>query len=115
MTSQEIIDMGCKWSDSVFDNGNFTPERSIGISKHLQYETVELTDALTRYFNNPTDENRNSLLFEFADCYLLLGDCVAHLSFTMNEIKEAELKKLEINKTRKWGKPDKNGVIGHIE
>jgi NTP pyrophosphatase (non-canonical NTP hydrolase) len=115
MTSQELIELGREWSDSKFDNGNFTPERSVPISLHLKKEVIELTDALKDYFNNPTDDNKKELLFEFADCYLLLGDCATHAGFTMKEIKDAEYEKLQINKTRKWKKPDINGIIEHIK
>jgi hypothetical protein len=32
-----------------------------------------------------------------------------------NDICKAISEKFEINKKRKWGKPDANGVVNHIE
>jgi NTP pyrophosphatase (non-canonical NTP hydrolase) len=115
MSKQKLMNEIQKWSDNQFDNGNFTPERSVSISHHLQKEAVELTESIKKYFENPTSENKESMLFEIADCYMLLDDCATHLSVTSKDIKKIEWKKLEINKKRIWGTPDANGVVEHID
>ena len=51
---------------------------------------------------------------EFADCFMLLLDAASHYDLTAEELIEVTVTKLEINRQRKWGKPDKNGVVEHI-
>ena len=52
---------------------------------------------------------------EIADCFMLLLDSAHHVGITHNEILQATKEKLEINKKRKWGNPDENGVVEHIK
>lgn len=51
---------------------------------------------------------------EFADCFFLLFGAAAADGMTYQDICQAIQEKFEINKARKWGKPDANGVIEHI-
>jgi NTP pyrophosphatase (non-canonical NTP hydrolase) len=64
---------------------------------HLQKEVKELKESY-----NPE---------EAADCFILLCHLANKLGCDLLE--EAE-KKMVINKQRKWGKPDKDGVVEHI-
>lgn len=50
---------------------------------------------------------------EYADAFILLFGAAAEAGFSYNDILNAISDKLEINKAREWGKPDKNGVVEH--
>ncbi len=69
---------------------------------HLEKEILELK----------ADLNDHS---EWADCLLLLLDAARRAGVDADQLILAAFKKLEVNKTRKWGKPDENGVIQHIK
>lgn len=75
--------------------------------KHLREEVDELiVDVET---NNP---NRR---LEFADCFILLMGAAASDGMTYWDVLDAINEKHKINLTRKWGKPDVNGVVKHID
>jgi len=74
---------------------------------HLKEEITELQQAVD---NN----DKKEISDELADCFMLLLDVAHDLKFTENDIIEFSRAKLAINKGRKWGKPDNNGVIHHI-
>lgn len=68
---------------------------------HLRKEVQELYNATTL----------DGMKEEAADCLLiLLHFCDAH-GFSLFEAAKA---KHEINRKRKWGQPDKDGVVEHI-
>jgi len=67
------------------------------IIAHLKREVKELSD-------DPGTE-------EAADCFLLLLNLAHRLGFDLKEEAEA---KFRINRKRKWGKPDSQGVVEHI-
>lgn len=52
---------------------------------------------------------------EFADCFFLLFGAAAADGMTYQDIIEAIDEKFAINKARKWGTPDINGVVNHIK
>ena len=52
---------------------------------------------------------------EWADCMFLLFGAAKKDGMTYSDITDAIQEKFEINKVRKWGKPDKNGVVNHIK
>lgn len=114
-TLQDFMNQTAKWSDETFDNGSFHRDRSIAISHHLQKEAQELTQALDRYFHEPTAENFASVKEELADCQTLIADCSTHFGCNADELITSCWNKLEKNKKRKWGKPDKHGVVEHIK
>ena len=86
-----------KWSDKQFGK-NRPPTAPIA---HLLKELIELAQ-------DPFN------IMEFADCFMLLMDSARMAGFDMAELCLAINEKLKINKKRKWGKPDKNGVVEHI-
>lgn len=51
---------------------------------------------------------------EFADCFFLLFGAAAADGMSYEDICEAIQEKFEINKARKWGEPDADGVVKHI-
>ena len=85
-----------EWSDITFDKG-----RQQAMLNHLEEEVDELK-------KDPND------ILEYADCLLLLVDSARYSGYTFSDLIEGMKKKLEINKERKWGEPNKNGSINHI-
>lgn len=106
------------WSDATFGELQRTP----GIINHLKKEVSELSDAVELYQQNNTcvdAQTSNALLrsvfFEFADCFMLLLDAAKHMEISADVLMFFTRQKLEINKNRKWGKPDANGVVEHVK
>lgn len=52
---------------------------------------------------------------EFADCFTLLFGAASSYGMSYNDILNCIEDKMIINKKRKWGKPDENGVVNHIK
>lgn len=82
-----------EWADKTFAKSS--PETVI---KHLKREVSELEAS-----GKPD---------EVADCILLLMHYAHKKGFS---IFEECVKKHEVNKRRKWGKPDKDGVVEHVK
>ncbi len=101
MTKNQFNDI-VKWQKETF--GNATPLSKVA---HLAEEVIELVDDLNN--NNPERH------LEFADCFLLLFGAAASDGMSYEDICNAIDAKMAINKTRKWGKPDQNGVVKHIK
>ena len=99
--SQKLMNEVAEWSDATFGVG----QRNPAIVYHLKKEVDELIKAF---------DNNEDPLMEIADCFMLLLDSAHHVGITHNEILQATKEKLEINKKRKWGNPDENGVVEHI-
>lgn len=98
---EEQFEKITKWQKEVFTNA--TPLSKI---HHLKEEVNELQEDL---------ENDNPIRrLEFADCLLLLFGSAAADGMTYQDICNAIDEKFEIVKKRKWGKPDKNGVVKHV-
>lgn len=82
------------WSNKTFDRA--TPS---SILAHLKLEVQELSD-------NPTDVE------EAADCVLLLF----HLAHKQGwNLEQAIFNKFYKNQNRRWGEPNPDGVVEHIE
>jgi hypothetical protein len=88
-----------KWGDETFNSQrNYDAESCVtGMLNHLLKEYYELCDK----------QNGDGV----ADCFILLLH-FAHLKGF--DLLEEARKKMEINRKRKWGKPDVWGVIEHI-
>lgn len=100
------------WSDATFGEN----QRNPAILYHLKKEVNELIESVELYEENkPNTTLLNDVKLEFADAFILLLDSAFHIGFTSEDIYKIIYCKLEINKSRKWGKPDENGVIEHIE
>ena len=119
---QKLQDDVKKWSDEIFG----MHRTGKPIAYHLKKEVDELIDALNDfhqgvYSNDITVgalqvvNKRHRIKMEAVDCFTLLLDVLAHEQFDVNDLIEASYFKLEVNKNRKWGKPDENGVVEHIE
>lgn len=121
---QELQNEIKEWSDGTF--GKY--RTAMPMAQHLKKEIDELIDAIYRldegaYCNSDITEigvqdlvkKQKRILFELADCFILLMDCAAHQQINAYDLLKASIEKLETNKKRKWGTPDKNGVVEHIE
>jgi len=108
--TKELQRVIAEWSRATFGGDEDRTEtyrvgRRWGMWAHLMKEHKELLDALTA---GDLKKIRN----ELADCTVLLFD-MAEISGI--DIGEAMLEKLEVNKKRKWGKPDANGCVEHVD
>ena len=108
---QKLMNDIAEWSDATFGDG----QRNPAITYHLKKEVTELIDAIEKYQKCESKENLNKACFEFADCFMLLLDSASHFGMTAGNMLWYTEEKLSINKNRKWGKPDENGVIEHIQ
>ena len=119
---QNLQDEVKKWSDGAF--GMY--RTATPMAYHLKIEIDELITALKELYqgtySNSSTQNGIDLVaakyrrirFELADCLMLLIDCASHAQINMDSLISATEEKLEINKNRKWGTPDENGVVEHI-
>ncbi len=116
---QTLMNDISEWSDSTFGDG----QRNPAIVYHLKKEVDELIDALHKSNTFGCDNSVGVGEFqrqlkktemEFADCFMLLLDSAHHFSLSAEQLINLAREKLGINKARKWGKPDENGVVEHI-
>lgn len=101
MTEHQFNEISA-WQKETF--GQATPLSKIA---HLADEVMELYHDLIA--------NKPERRLEFADCFFLLFGAAAADGMTYQDICQAIQEKLEVNKARKWGKPDENGVVKHIK
>ena len=107
---QKLMDDIAEWSDATFKG-----QRNTAIAYYLKKEINELIKAIEKYNERNNEQNSEKVYYEFADCFMLLLDSAKHFGVTANGLRFITRQKLEINKKRKWGKPDKNGVIEHLK
>lgn len=97
-----------KWDDFQEENGKWADETfgpnvsQDAIIAHLKKEVEELA----QYPDSA---------YEYADCMILLLDAAKRVGISASFLLECCKDKLEINRKRKWGPPDKDGVIEHIK
>ena len=117
---QKLMNDIAEWSDATFG----ISQRNPAIAYHLKKEIDELIEALKERERIRHDDSIGigeysrivtNLDMEFADCFMLLLDSASHAGLSAHTLINVTLHKLAINKNRKWGKPDKNGVIEHIK
>lgn len=90
------------WQKETF--GQATPLSKIA---HLAEELQELVLDL--------QENAPDRRLEYADCFLLLFGSAAADGMSYEDICNCIEEKMVINRARKWGKPQANGVVNHIK
>jgi NTP pyrophosphatase (non-canonical NTP hydrolase) len=81
-----------------WQRATFPPSTAASKLAHLRKELVELEAA-------PTDAG------EIADCIMLL---VGVASLAGVDVQQALEDKLAVNKQRRWGEPDADGVVEHV-
>jgi hypothetical protein len=101
---QKLMDDIIEWSSKTFEN-----ETSVSKINHLKKEVEELRFSI---FHEHSEEEKR---YEFADCFMLLIAAAKMEGLTANDLILITKAKLELNKSRIWGKPDENGVVEHIE
>jgi len=101
MTEEQFKDI-TEWQVKTFGQSNC-------LSKiyHLEEEVHELIEELKE---NPYSDKTD---MEYADCFILLFGSAASRGMDYNYIIDIINKKMDINKTRTWGIPNKNGVVNH--
>lgn len=112
---QDFIDAVIKWQDSTFLEGNM-----YGVMNHLDREYKEFKEVADLFVDDHFRhlplacqwDARENLGKEMADMVLLIISAASHCDIDLNK---AVWEKLEINKKRKWGKPDAEGVVSHIK
>lgn len=101
MTEQLFNDIAA-WQRETFPTG--TPDSTL---HHLLDEIRELRYALKFDWPNVSEE--------LADCMFLIFGCADRMGMSYQNIQDAISAKFEKNKARKWGHPDKDGVVKHVE
>lgn len=98
-----------KQFNAITDWQRKTFKAATALSKveHLIEEVQELKEDIKS--QNP---NRGH---EYADCLFLLFGAAKADGFEYEDLVRFTEEKLEINKKRKWGTPDSNGVVKHVE
>ena len=95
----------------IWQNRTFTEATASSKARHLEEEVLELSQAIN-------DKNfigwQDRVLPELADCFILLFDICDNVGIGYRDMCEEIKKKHEVNTKRKWGSPDKHGVVKHI-
>ncbi len=95
-----------RWQEIQNDIGIFT-DKTFGQSTLLSKMT-HLQDEIEEILASPDDK------MEWADCLILFLDAARRTGMDMDVLYNAVQDKMEINKNRKWGEPDENGVVRHV-
>lgn len=88
-----------QWSQATF--GSDIERGPAGPLKHLKKEAEE---ALLKQGD----------LVEYADCLFLIFDATRRAGFSLSELIDAALDKLEVNKKRKWNPPTSDEPVEHV-
>lgn len=96
-----------RWQTLQDDIGVFT-DKTFGDSTP-RAKALHLAEEAQEVAEDPAD------IIEWADCTILLLDGLRKAGFTTDDLYQAVLKKMEINKARKWEKPDDDGVVRHVK
>jgi len=99
--TKEQFEQITKWQNETF--GKATAFSKI---EHLKEEIEELAIDIAI-------DGHNKRL-EYADCFLLLFGAAASDGMSYQDICAAIDEKMQINYTRKWGKPNEKGIVNHI-
>jgi NTP pyrophosphatase (non-canonical NTP hydrolase) len=101
---QKLMEDWDEWRNKTFPNA--TP---ISHCIHLLKEVEELKQAIFH------EHSKDEIGSEFADCFILLLNTASQFKLTFDDLVEFSKTKMEVNKKRKWGNPDKDGVVQHVE
>lgn len=105
-TNTNTVQTWDNWQDIQNEIGEFT-DKTFGQST-VESKFEHLREELDEVIADPKDE------LEWADCLILLLDAARREGFDMTDLHKAITKKMEINRARKWGSADENGVVKHI-
>jgi|SRR5579871_2527215 len=102
--TEELFNEVTKWQKETFPTAT-----ALSRVHHLKEEILELIKEL-----DIPHPSYSQLQQEYADCFLLLFGSASASGMNYSDICCAIEMKMKINKSRRWGKPDENGVIKHI-
>ena len=80
----------------------------------LEGLNIEANEAIDELDGIKRDYDGEALPLEYVDCLMYLMDSITRAGIPLARIKEMFVKKLEINKNRKW-KINKNGSYSHVK
>ena len=106
--TEQLFDKIIEWQDATFPKA--TVDSKI---QHLQREIAELIHAVNDEDHLIDFSKRRAVRYEFADCFFLLFGAAAKYGMDYTDICDAIYEKFTINKNRKWGSPDSQGVVEH--
>lgn len=101
---QKFFENNLSWQKATFKDQTVS-----GILKHLEKEAREVREAIE------ANDHENDIKYEFADILILYGEAILRSGYDFNEIFNAALEKMTINRLRRWKKPDDDGVVEHIK
>lgn len=106
-----VIDQA-DWSQTTF--GSDAARGPVGAIRHLTKESKEaeelaLDDAA--YRDGP---ERQALLTELADCFILVLDATRRAQFTVLELIQTAQAKMKVNRERTWPKPTTDQPVEHV-
>ena len=105
MTSKQFTEI-TNWQDETFGYAT-----ALSKLAHLKEEIKELV--VETIFNRGSKSKARDM--EYADCFILLFGAAASDGMSYQDIGRAIVEKMEINRKRKWGKPNADGVVNHIK
>lgn len=107
--TRQLFEEITKWQDETFPHS--TEQSRIA---HLKKEVLELEKAVVQHQRRPNAVTIDDKKDEYTDCFFLLFGAAKKAGMSYEDICNAILRKFRVNEKRKWGKPDKNGVVEHI-
>ncbi len=93
---------------TAWQKQTFTKATAHSALNHLSEEIGELDYEI---FEGDADKVKS----EYADCFLLLFGSASLYGLSYDQICKAINDKMEINKSRKWGQPNDQGYVKHVE
>ncbi len=104
-----------KWQKETFSKATPVSKLIHLAGDKSEGEVRELINAINDEDHLIDHEKMRATKMEFADCFFLLFGAASAYGMSYQNIVDAIDDKFQINKARKWGKPDANGVVNHIK
>lgn len=95
----------------MWQDRTFPAKTNSSIIEHLSREVAELKRAGQNHALVRNELSFKEMCVELADVCMLSFGLAHHLNVLLSDVTR---EKLEINKKRKWGTPDAQGVVEHI-
>lgn len=102
--TQEQINMIVDWQEKTFGDSD-----AYAMANHLKKEAEEVGLAIH------SGDDAAHVAFEIADCLILLFGIAKKIGLNHKLLTSAIDLKMMVNKQRKWGQVQDNGVVEHIE
>lgn len=107
---QAFMDDVHEWADNTFGK----ERTALAPLYHLKKEVDEAILAIQNEDHLIDFQKIRNTKKELADCFILILNATSKYGLTFNDLFETAKDKMKINKSRKWGEPDNNGVVEHI-